>query len=218
MWADQAAIGHCIMWQLQAPSPHVSELIGSSLRQQQAGRNYFFPDIKVLDPIQCKVAKQLWAINPQLLLSGVVFINSGPKRGLAVSEDINTHKQCLQPCRHMPSSFVGHLPRAGALGPPTKSAFEPNPFSVWRWLTQSQRPIGSPAGTPSGPRCRGAVPGSSRATSCCWDTVCVGVGGTASVGTCLLVLLPCSVEEEECTRHPMAEVPLILGCCPRVTR
>lgn len=54
-------------------------------------------------------------------------------------------------------------------------------------------------------------------SSCCWDTAWVGLGGSALICTCLLVLLPLSVEEER-TGHPMAEVPLILGCCPGVTR
>lgn len=44
-------------------------------------------DVNVLDPIECKVAKQLQAINIQLLLSGIIFVNPGPNSGLVVSVD-----------------------------------------------------------------------------------------------------------------------------------
>lgn len=41
----------------------------------------------MLDPIEHKVAKQLQAVNLQLLLSGIIFINPGPNSGLVVSVD-----------------------------------------------------------------------------------------------------------------------------------
>lgn len=43
------------------------------------------------------------------------------------------------------------------------------------------------------------------------------MGGMASVRIPALILLP-SFVEEECSGHPVAEIPLILGHCPRVPR
>lgn len=120
--------------------------MGSLYCQHRAQRNCFHPDVYVLDPIEREVAEQLQAINPQLLLSGTVFINPGPSRGLAVSADMTPVSSV---CSRVDRFEFRQAPRqswGSALVHPLRA-----PLPVCWWLPESWSPAGSPARHPKEP-------------------------------------------------------------------
>lgn len=92
------------------------------------------------------MAEQLQAINPQLLLSGTVFINPGPSRGLAVSADVTPVSSV---CSRVDRFEFRQAPRQSWGSASVHPLRAPLPM-CW-WLAGSRSPAESPARHPKEP-------------------------------------------------------------------